>query len=159
MVALGPGHAQRGGGQVGEVVRASWGELDLVEGEEVEVLPRDVPGHVGLVEAHREEEGPVVRAREGGDRVVGDAPVGQLVIAAVERGKLDPTDAVAAARGHGRVGAFLLEVVLPLGGAAVGLVVDLAGAVDEVAGLAEEVWQRELRLDQGAEVDPVVVDP
>lgn len=99
-----------------------------------------------------------MRARERSDGVVGDAPVGQLVIAAVERRELDPADPVAAARGHRRVGPFFLQVMFPLRGAPVGLVVDFPGAVDEVAGLAEVVGEGEFRRKERAEVDPVVVD-
>ena len=113
------------------------------------------------METDAEEEGLRVLLREFGDAVVGDAPVGDVLILAIERGKLDAADAVALAGRHARRGpatAFALEVVVPLAVAAIGLVVDFSRTRHAIAGVAKCRGEHLVRRDERAEVDVVFVD-
>ncbi len=138
MVAKGVGHLEADGREIVDVVGPVWWKLDRFQRMHSVILLRDVPGHVGLVESHGEEERSPVFQAELLDSVIGDLRVGDRLVAAFEDAELDAADApiidlaVAFA-----AAAFVSSGGGPLCGEAESAVPELAHAQRGVAGLLE----------------------
>ena len=137
VVARRLGHLDAAGWHVVEIMLDVRWQLDLVEGEHVVVFPGHVPGHVRLVQAHGEKERFVMSFAQLFDAVIGDFPVVDVLVLAVDGGEFDAADAIALPWSRLGRTALVDHVIVPFAASRVGLVVNLAGTANVVASVAK----------------------
>ena len=93
VVALGFCHLQPRLWNVLQIAGLHWWQLDVIQGMHVEIFPRHIPGHVGLMEAECQEERTVVLLHQLRDCVIGCARIRDQLVSPVQHPKLNTADA------------------------------------------------------------------